>query len=385
MSIVKEKKIGLVLTGGGARAAYQVGALHAIAKITNFEKNPFSIISGYSAGALNGTWLASLNDDFALATAQMCETWSALSAENIFNVGAFSLGKIAYRWIRDRGFGGLRGKSKQITHLLDTSPLDKLIRDKIDFTALNEKVGKSHFHAVSISATDYRSGHSVAFYNGHRDIQDWNKLNRKSVRTEIKAEHVLASSAIPFFFPPVRIGDSFFGDGMVRLGTPLSAAIHLGAEKLLVIGGHGPNPTSPRPPVSDKVSLGEIMGTVLNGLFFDSLDADLERLARINRGVAAMTATERANQPDHLREVPVLTLSPQSDVQRAPSCELSRLPTTLTYLLRGIGVSENKGTDLLSYLAFEPSFLSSLVKSGYDDTMKRSQELIAFFENAGEL
>lgn len=382
MGLANRKKLALVLTGGGARAAYQVGVLRAIAEITGFEKNPFAIISGFSAGALNGVWLASQSEDFESVTQNMVETWSSLTADHIFKVGPISLSRIAYRWIFDRGAGGLKSGKNQITYLLDTSPLAELIKNKINFQALNENIQNDLFHAISVNATDYRSGQSVAFYNGHTDIQDWSKLNRKSLRTVISAEHVLASSAIPIFFPPVSLGGSYFGDGVVRLNSPLSSAIHLGADKLLVIGNRRPSVIEQPPPrtTSDGITLGEIVGTILSGLFLDSLDGDLERIARINRGIAAMTAEARANQPDGLREVPILSLAPQNELARAPACELARMPTTFSYLLRGIGVSESKGSDLLSYLAFEPKYLSALIQIGHEDTMNRKDEILKFFE-----
>lgn len=372
-----KKKIGLVLTGGGARAAYQAGVLNAIAEITGFEEIPFSIISGYSAGALNGAWLASRNDNFKTMTSQLVEAWASISAEDIFNVGAISFSRIAYRWLRDRTTGALSDR-RQITYLLDTSPLAKYIENKIDFKALNQNVENSKFHAVSISATDYRTGHSVAFYNGHRDITDWERLNRKSIRTEISAEHILASSAIPIFFPPVKIAQSYFGDGMVRLNTPLSSAVRLGAEKLLIIGSRGPSSTS-NTAAAGGITLGEIVGTILNGLFFDSLDGDIARLRRINRAVAALNQDERASQPDRLREIPFLNLNPSHDVAQVPSCQLSRMPMTLNYLLKGIGVSKGKGSDLLSYLAFEPAYLRSLIQAGHEDTMASSDKVLEFF------
>lgn len=379
MDLSNQKKLALVLTGGGARAAYQVGVLRAIAEITGFEKNPFAIISGFSAGALNGVWLASQSENFKAVTQRMVETWSSLTADHIFKIGPLSLGKIAYRWIRDRSSGGL--KKDQITYLLDTSPLAELIHNKINFKALNENIQNKLFHAISVSATDYRSGQSVAFYNGHENIKDWNILNRKSLRTSISAEHVLASSAIPIFFPPVRIGNSYFGDGVVRLNSPLSSAIHLGADKLLVIGNRKSSTSIQAPrPASDGITLGEIVGTILSGLFLDSLDGDLERIARVNRGVAVMSPEAKASQPDHLREIPILHLAPQSEFVRPPADELSRMPTTFSYLLRGIGVAENKGSDLLSYLAFEPGYLNSLIQAGHEDTMNRRSEILNFFE-----
>ncbi|MGZ3690667.1 MAG: patatin-like phospholipase family protein [Pseudobdellovibrio sp.] len=376
------KKLALVLTGGGARAAYQVGVLHAIAEITGYKKIPFSIISGYSAGAINGALLASQDGDFLAATQYMVDIWSSLTAEKVFKVGAISLSKIAYRWMLERSTGGLTdgNKKNQITYLLDTSPLNDLVREKINFKVLNENIKRGLFHAFEISATNYRTGYSTAFYNGDKDIKDWSRLNRHSLRTEITAEHVLASSAIPLFFPPVKIGDSFFGDGMVRLNMPLSSAIHLGAEKLMVIGSRGPSVISEADGPSG-ITLGEIIGTVLNGLFFDPLDGDLERVARINRGVSAMTLEEQAHQPDGLKVVPVLSLFPQKDITRDATCELSRMPSTLAYMLRGIGVSDTKGFDLLSYLAFEPDFLNELVRSGREDTMQRKDEILTFVES----
>lgn len=381
MGSANKKKLALVLTGGGARAAYQVGVLRAISEITGFEKNPFAIISGFSAGALNGVWLASQSENFDSVTKNMVETWSSLTADHIFKVGPVSLGRIAYRWIFDRSAGGLKSGKNQITYLLDTAPLAEFIKNKINFNALNENIQNDLFHAISVNATDYRSGQSVAFYNGHTDIQDWTKLNRKSFRTVISAEHVLASSAIPIFFPPVRIGTSYFGDGVVRLNSPLSSAIHLGAEKLLVIGNRRPSFIEQPPRTTgDGITLGEIVGTILSGLFLDSLDGDLERIARINRGIAAMTAEAKATQPDGLREVPILSLAPQNELARAPAGELARMPTTFSYLLRGIGVSESKGSDLLSYLAFEPKYLGTLIQSGYEDTLERKSEILEFFE-----
>lgn len=377
----KRKRVGIVLTGGGARAAYQVGVLRGIATLMGDSNNPFSIISGYSAGALNGAWLASQKGSFAEITEELWNHWSSLEAEDIFKVDALSLGQIALRWVKDRSFGGLLNQKKQITYLLDTRPLAELIQERIDFDTLNANIEKGLFHAVSFSATDYRTGHSVAFFNGHHEIKDWKRLNRISVRTRFASSHVMASTAIPIFFPPVQIGESFYGDGMVRLNSPLSAAIHLGAEKLLVIGIRGPSATShPGKLETASISVGEIVGTILNGMFFDSLDSDLDRMLRINTAVAAMSPAEQAAQPLHLREIPILTLTPAQEFAEVSACEASRLPTSVNILLKGIGVSGGRGSDLLSYLAFEPTFLKSLLEAGYNDTLHRKEAVLKFFE-----
>jgi NTE family protein len=379
----KRKKIGIVLTGGGARAAYQAGVLRGIAEVTGNLSNPFSIISGYSAGALNGAWLASQKGSFPEVTEKLWEIWSSLTAEKIFKVDTLSLSQIAWRWVRDRSIGGIVGQKKQITYLLDTSPLAKLIQDSIDFETLNANIESGLFHGLSFAATNYRTGQSVSFYNGHAGIQDWKRLNRVSLRTKIKPSHVMASSALPIFFPPVQIENSFFGDGMVRLNSPLSAAIHLGAEKLLVIGVRGPSGTSHPVNLEVKnISVGEIVGTILNGLFFDSLDADLDRMTRINMAVAAMTLSERESQPFRFREIPVLTLTPTKEITEISLCQASQMPLTLNVLLRGIGVSGGRGSDLLSYLAFEPIFLRSLLEAGYNDSIQKKETILNFFEEA---
>jgi NTE family protein len=379
-NVTTKKKLGLVLTGGGARAAYQVGVLRAIAHITGHQKNPFAVISGLSAGAINGAWLASYSENFDRGTKCMWETWSQLTADQIFKTGPFSLTSIAARWLKDRSLGGLQKRS-QITYLLNTEPLRELIQTRINFDAINKYVETGQLHAFAVTAVDYRTGHSTAFYNGNKKIKNWEKLNRISVRTEITAEQVMASSAIPIFFPPVKIGDSYYGDGMVRVNTPLSPAIHLGADKLLVIGIRGPSSTSlPETPRADSITVGEIAGTILNGLFFDSIDGDLERLRRINRTLSVMTPTELAKQPDHLRTVPILALTPSQEVAELPACELSRLPLPMAFLLRGIGVSAEKGQDLLSYLAFEPKFINSLLELGYEDAIKKKYQILEFFE-----
>lgn len=375
-----KKKIGLVLTGGGARAAYQVGVLRAMAEFMGDIETPFSIISGYSAGALNGAWLASQKGSFLEVTQNLWNIWSSLTAERIFKVDALSLSQIALRWISDRSVGGLVNQKKSITYLLDTAPLADLIKESIDFDVLNSNIERGLFHAVSFSATDYRTGQSVAFFNGHSEIPDWQRLNRVSLRTRFEANHILASSAIPIFFPPVQIGSSFFGDGMVRLNSPLSAAIRLGSEKLLVIGIRGPSSTShPVHLETTSISVGEIVGTILNGLFFDSLDSDLDRMLRINRAVAAMNPTEVAAQPFRFREIPILTLTPTTDATEAPHCQLSQMPFSLRILLSGLGVSGGRGADLLSYLAFEPAILKSFLQSGYNDTIERKEPILKFF------
>jgi NTE family protein len=378
-------KNALVLTGGGARAAYQVSALRAISTMTKFKKNPFPIISGFSAGAINASWLASHHLDFNHATEKMWDCWANLKTEQVYKTSSISLGGIAYRWIQDRILGGIKilglKNKKQITYLLDTKPLREFIQAQINFETLNENIKSGEIYGFAITAANYHTGHSVVFFDGNAEIKEWKKLNRLSKRTRLHREHVMASSAIPIFFPPVKIDKYYFGDGMIRLNAPLSSAIHMGAEKMLVIGIRGPSSENQSSHEHQQtVSIGEIAGTILNGLFFDSLDADLERMERVNRGVGILTPSELRRQPDRLREIPLLYLRPSQEVTDVPECELSRMPANLRFVLRGIGVSDRHGGDILSYLAFEPKYIKSLLQLGYDDTLKREKEIIEFFK-----
>lgn len=373
-------KIGLVLTGGGARAAYQVGVLRAISVITKIEKMPFAIVSGFSAGAINGTWLASRFEDFDAATKSMWDAWASMTTDRVFTTDSISLARIAVRWLKDRSFGGFMNRKSQINFLLDTSPLENFVKTHIDFDALNEHLAAQRIHAVAVTAANYRSGHSTVFYNGNPKIQDWRKFNRISVRSAIKSEFVMASAAIPIFFPPILVGNSYYGDGMIRLNAPLSSAIHMGAEKLLIIGIRGPRPAFAASEAVASISLSEIAGTILNGLFFDSLDADIDRMQRVNRTLAVMSAEELLLLPDQLRKIPMLYLKPTEEIADLPENEMTTLPPSLSYVLRGIGVTPHKGKDLLSYLSFEGDYMQSLLKLGYEDTIRKKDRILEFFE-----
>jgi NTE family protein len=372
---------GLVLSGGGARSAYQVGVLRAISEITQFKKNPFKIITGLSAGAINGTWLASRTENFDQVTNSMWDAWASITMEQVFKTSSLSMGLIALRWLKDRAIGSMQTHN-HISYLLDTSPLFDFLRKNIDFEALNRNLKSDDIYGFSVISANYHTGQSTAFFSGDQKIKSWEALNRLSIRTEIQVEHVMASSAIPIFFPPIRVGEYFYGDGMVRLTSPLSPAIHMGAEKLLVIGIRGPSSQSDNPDdPSDKISVGEVAGTILNGMFFDCLDSDIACMQKMNRILLTMSPEDRKAEADagELRHIPLLSLNPSEEVAVSNQCELSRLPLALIYMLRGLGVTEDKGRDLLSYLAFEPKYMKQLLELGYEDTLKKRAEVIEFF------
>ncbi|MBX2994513.1 MAG: patatin-like phospholipase family protein [Bdellovibrionaceae bacterium] len=376
------RKHALVLTGGGARAAYQVGALKAIAELMKFDGCPFQIISGYSAGAINGVWLASRCESFAEATQGMWDQWANLKTEKIFKTDAPNFFMIGLRWLKDRSLGGATGE-KQITYLLNTEPLRKFINEQINFNNIKRHIEAGTLQGLSVTAANYNSGYSTTFFSTPDGVQEWSNFNRVGVRTDITAEHVMASAAIPIFFPPVQLNGAFYGDGMVRLGSPLSSAIRMGADKMLVIGVRGvsAHPELPSQQHFKTVSISEIAGTILNGLFLDSLESDLQRMERVNRTLSLMTEDELGRQKDHLRAIPVLSLRPSKEVSNLSACESESLPSTLRFLLRGIGMRDGKGSDLLSYLSFEPEYMQSLLRLGFEDTMAREQEIRDFFKD----
>ena len=379
MSKSNRPRTALVLSGGGARGAYQVGVLKAVAEVTGYKESPFDIVSGLSAGAINGTWIASHDESFPDVVESMWQAWAGISSDDIFKTNPFSLFSIGARWLIDRTFGGMNRKH-QITYLLDTAPLAKFLHEKIDFENLNHRLQAGKLYGVSVTAANYHTGMSTTFFGGDPEIPEWKKENRIGRRGEIHGRHVMASAAIPIFFPPVLIEENFFGDGVVRSSAPLSSAIHMGAQKLFLIGTRGSISSPPPPMEKDFISIGEIAGTVLNGLFFDALDADYDRMLRVNRTLSTMTPEQLARQPDGLKTIPVFYVRPsRASRDDLGDCEINQAPSTLRYLFKGIGMDRHKGTDMLSYLLFEKKHIASLLELGYQDGLAQKEQILAFF------
>jgi NTE family protein len=375
---------GLVLTGGGARAAYQVGAIRALAQIAAAERTPFPILVGMSAGAVNAAALATGADDFREAATRLGRLWRALTPGGVYRTHGARLAAIGARWIRDLTTSGLFGENT-INYLLDTAPLRCLLASALPLERVPLHVRSGALRGLAISATSYATGTGVTFFDGHPAIQPWVRSLRLGVREAITVDHVMASTAIPLFFPPVRIGDAFYGDGCLRVLAPVSPAIHLGADRVVAIGvrhKRSPAETATRQLTSRRSSLplAEIIGTLMNALFLDSLELDAERLARINQILGAMAPERQASQP--LRMVPLLILRPSKDLGDLAEDEHVRLPRTLRFLLQGVG-ARTRGKDLLSYLAFEPVYVRRLMRLGYRDTIARRLEVDAFLRAPG--
>ena len=378
-NIIMKKKLGLVMTGGGARAAYQVGVVRAIYEITNRKHNLFEVITGNSAGAINSTYLAANAENWDVATHNLGALWGRLKPDNVFDLRARTISEVGLKWVSGSILGGLTPKGSTVNHLLDTAPLRKLAQREIDFEHIVSNLQRGHLQGVSLSTTNYNSGSNVVFYQGHDKIRDWSRSDRFSFRTDLRIDHLMASAAIPFFFPPVQIGQSFFGDGCIRQTTPLSPAIHLGADKIIGIGVRYPHPQEKMRNMAfspfGNPTIGQIAGVMLNSIFMDALEADVERMRRINELIAEGAHPE-------LKSIPILMIKPSRDLGKMSAEHVKELPQMLRYLLKGIGVAGNEGTDLLSYLAFDASYTKPLMELGYDDTYKMKDEIVKFTDDA---
>ena len=370
--------LGLVLTGGGARAAYQVGALRALAELFGNGPLPFGVVCGVSAGAINGSSLAAEADDFPGAVKHLADTWLALTPDHVYRTDALSLVSIGSGWFRGLTAGGTQAP-RRYNHLLDTSPLRELLGREIRFERIRENVERGLLRGLAISATNYETGTSVTFFDGVPELQPWARSRRMGVKTAITLDQVMASASIPIFFPPVQVGRSWYGDGGVRLAAPMSPALHLGADRVLTIGIRHPrtaeetvelNATAAR----DDLPLSEILGVLMNAVFLDSLEPDIERVER----VTDMLDSIQRPPDSHLRPVRILLLQPSQDLALLAADQVIRFPRTLRFLLKGLGVSGKGGADLLSYLAFEQEYIERLVTLGYDDTRARFDEVREF-------
>lgn len=363
------------MSGGGARAAYQVGVVRAIYEIIGKKNNLFDVISGNSAGAINATYLAASSENWDVATHNLSELWMRVKPQNIYDLRKRTISDIGMKLISGTVFGGMTPKGNSVNHLLDTSPLQALAEREIEFADIGKNISRKNLHGIALSTTNYNSGSSVVFYEGSEHIKDWARSDRFSFRTELRVQHMMASSAIPFFFPPVQIGHSFYGDGCIRQTTPLSPAIHLGSDKLIAIGvrhAHGQDKMRHMAftPMSQP-TMGQITGVMLNSIFLDSIDADVERLRRINELISEGAHPE-------LKSVPILMIRPSRDLGKIASNVTEQLPPIMRYLLKGIGVSDHEGLDLLSYLAFDVSYTKPLIELGYEDAYKLKEEIIRF-------
>ncbi|WP_420476618.1 patatin-like phospholipase family protein [Noviherbaspirillum sp. ST9] len=385
----KQKKTGLVLTGGGARAAYQVGVLDGVSTILREagwlpEHNPYDIICGTSAGALNATALACHADNFDEGLQMVLRVWERITVEQVYRADSLGVLRSGARWLSLLSFGWLlrTWKANPPNALLDNTPLVTLLNRMLNFPRLDEALLNGALHALAVTASSYTAGRHITFFQTEADVEPWIRSQRIALRSQIGVEHLLASSAIPLIFPATPIycdgKREFFGDGSMRQLAPISPAIHLGADKVMVIGaGRLTEQQRETSEFAQYPSLAQIAGHAMSSIFLDSLAVDIERMTRINLTLSVLTEEQRRHTP--LRPVDLLIIAPSERLDEIASRHVQSLPGPIRMLLGAIGATEARGGALASYLLFESSFTGELISLGRKDALARKADVLAFF------
>lgn len=362
----------LYLSGGGARSAYQVGVLKGMQEIMGFSGGlPFELLSCVSAGAINGSMLAMYADDFPKAVKKLEDLWRNIHCSNIFKDSNFSILKSIAR-----NLSGLVSTQKSGSYLFDTSPLASLLNEHLDFKRINQMVLKGNLKAFEVAANCYDLSETVSFLNSQNQFISWRRVRHISYQTEIRAEHILASSAIPLFFPAVNIGVLNYGDGTMRLATPLRGAIRLGAEKIFIINTRAQ--AKPHELIAGRtkeaVTFGRVLGSMMNALFLDNLDRDLEMLDNLNQRLKLGKITS-----SHWRYISTSNISPSADLGSYAQDYEHNVTFLLRFLMRLLGTPVQTG-DFLSFLLFDGEYAGKLIDIGYQDALNQPQEIMDFFK-----
>lgn len=367
---------GLVLSGGGARAAYQVGVLSYIA-----EKAPdvsFPIIVGVSAGAINAAFLAGHRGTPTENLQSLSNCWTSLSTERVFDTNFGVLGLSGARWLWTLGGGGT-SLGPRVKGLLDTTPLRGFLEEQVRVEGIAMNVAEGRLRALGLTATRYATGQSVTFVQGGEDVPTWERVRRCGLPAKITVDHVMASGSIPLVFPAIPIDGEYYGDGSIRQAAPLAPAIHLGAQRLLAIA------TRYSPTLDEVRALArpgypppaQIIGAMFNSIFLDALEGDAERLNRVNRLIEALPPG--TPNPDGLRPIKLFVIRPSRDLGSLAEEHKSRLPRSLRFILRGLGIHRMRGAELLSYLIFEAPYIGRVMELGYEDALTHWDEIERFF------
>ena len=369
--------LALVLTGGGARGAYQAGVLSFLAE--RFPELRIPIITGVSAGAVNASHLAQHRGTFAEAVRDLVALWASLAPGSVFRVDARSLYSKSARWALRLLLGG-RGRSLWPRGLVDTEPLREFLRASMRpengvLTGIEHNLARGVLRAVALSTTSYTTGQNVVWVQG-REIVTWERPNRRSVSAHLTVEHVMASSALPIFFPAVRLGDAWYGDGGIRMAAPLSPALHLGAHKLLALSTRyeRSEDEAARPAVVGYPPPAQVLGVLHNAIFLDVIDQDVIRLERLNRVLRKLPVEQR----EGMRVVEMFVVRPSRDLGRLAAQFEPRLPRTLRFLTRGLGTRETASPDVLSLLLFQDDYVGALIETGYEDARAQSDRIERF-------
>jgi NTE family protein len=363
----------LILSGGGARGAYQAGALRAIYEICKERGGNYGLfrnLVGVSAGAINAAFLAANADNLEMATANMCSMWRQLTTEEVFKTDYVTVGRTAWRLARGVTLGGFSPVLRPTkVGLLNVEPLRDLLARNIHFDRIPEHIKSGKLNSLCITATDYSTSVGVTFFMGNKDLKEWKRVQRIGIREDIGIDHVMGSASIPIFFPPWKIGNRHFGDGCLRNTAPLSPARKIGATKLLVISVRKMTNLTLTDDNIIKPTLGRVLSVVINAIFMDAIEIDIERVRIINETL------QLVSKESGMRNIDIAHIHPSQAPSELAEERVKGLPPVLRFLLSGLG-SPKESAEILSYLTFDPLYLNALVDLGHSDVMKQKENLI---------
>lgn len=370
---------GLILTGGGARAAYQAGVLKAISDQFPGFDYPFQVICGTSAGALNAVGLGSGGEIFRHSIEKVEALWMHLSSDKVYRSDYWALARSLGQFVK----GFVSGDGIDVPgSMFDSSPLRKFLETEVDFKQLSHNIQHKEIRAVSVTCCGYRSGQSVSFFQGEDHLEGWQSGERIGVKTELTIDHLMASAAIPTIFPPVKIHREYFGDGVTRNMAPMSPAVHLGAERILVIGVSA-NRTNRQPRKENKYQprLPQILEHVINGMFIDVIENDIEKAEIINSLLARSPDPQAIARDMNLRQIDTLSINPSQPIDEIAIKHINKLPGPIKQFFGLNKEPIEGGVSLASYLLFEGDFMNELIQLGYKDAKKQAKQLDEFFKN----
>lgn len=375
----------LILSGGGARGAYQAGVLKAVAELheqayPGQDEWPFKIVTGTSCGAINAAYLAQHEGSFFKATQALVDLWQGLEVHNIYDANGWAV----VSGLTSLGRSLITGKRRENSvSIFNNDPLRKLIKREINFSNIQKNIDSGRLHALAITAMGYSTGESVSFYQGSSTIEPWQRFRRVGVPAKLHSEHLMASTAIPSVFPAIKIDREYFGDGAMRQFAPLSPALNTGATKLFVVGvsdNRNPKRRLERKRIYHSPSMAQIAGHLFNSTFIDGLEGDLERMSTINGLLERLSDEHRHEVQDRLKPIANLCISPSQGLEAIAEDHFDDLPRSMRAFFWLTGASNRGGGAAAgSFLLFEHGFISDLINLGYQDAMWEQDAILAFF------
>nr|BFD66954.1 patatin-like phospholipase family protein [Bdellovibrio sp. HAGR004] len=372
--------LGLVLSGGGARGAYQAGVIAAIAHICSRQKieNPFQIYSGVSAGAINVALLAAQASNFVPSSKNLVNLWSKIDSDNVFYADLMALSRGGLQWMTELSLGSRGKDGMALRSLLSTHPLNTFLTEACKFQEIQKKINAGQLQAVSVSALDYESIATVTFFQGQSDLPTWERGMHRSEKAILGVEHVMASSAIPLLFPPIQIQGRYYGDGCIRNQSPCGPAIYLGAERVIAIGVRRRQDTFysyHNKGDSEVPTVARVANVLMNAVMMDGLESDIQRINQVNDSLSALSTEERSRVA--MRKVDALWIAPSVDFSELAKKREGDLPRIIRYILRGPG-SLDESSEMFSYLMFTPHYCRQLIDIGFSDGMKEQDRIAEF-------